>query len=84
MHRRLFSPRQPAQAVRIRVAAQQRQLEEKHAARPHGRASSEPRQDELRDQRLHLKQQERARDDGDAEEKALDGRPGLTNRRRYP
>ena len=50
----------PDQAMRIKISGQQDQLEEQQRRAPHRRRSSEPRQNEFRDQRLHLEQQERA------------------------
>ena len=49
--------------VGISVAAQQHQLEEKHAGGPDGRTSAKPRQDEFRDQRLDQEQQEGSSED---------------------
>ena len=44
----------------VDIAGKQRDLEEEHAGAPHGRAAAESGQNELADQRLHLKQQKRA------------------------
>ena len=56
--------RQPARReVRVRVADQQDHLKEHHAGRPHRRGAAKPRQDLLRDDRLHQKQQEGAEED---------------------
>ena len=51
-----------------RVAAQQRHLEEQQAARPHGRTAAVTRQQELRQNRLHLEQQEGTEEDRGREE----------------
>src|SRR5581483_12304613 len=50
--------------VRVEVAEEQQHLEEQHAHGPHGGRSAEPRQDDLRDQRLDLEEQERREKDG--------------------
>ena len=57
-----------AQPVGPGVSAEQGNLEKQHAARPHGRRAAEPGEDQLGNERLHLKQQERAQQDGDAEQ----------------
>jgi len=46
-------------AMSVHVAAKEQDLEEHHARRPNGRRSAEPRQNRLRDDGLHLKEQER-------------------------
>ena len=61
LHSRTESP--DAQ-VRIPIAAQQDHLKEEHGRGPHGRPTPEPGQDILRDQRLYLKEQERADENG--------------------
>ena len=43
--------------IGVGIAHQQRHLEEQHANEPRGCAASEPRQDELAEHQLHLKQQ---------------------------
>ena len=46
--------------MRVKVSRQQQQLEKKQRRAPHRRRSSEPGQNEFRDQRLDLKQQKGA------------------------
>jgi hypothetical protein len=46
--------------VRVRVAGEEQHLKEDHAGGPHTGRSAEPREDVLGDQRLDLKEQERA------------------------
>ena len=61
----LARARQPVHdEVGVRVAREQRRLEEDEAGRPDGGRSAEPRQDLLRDDRLHQEQQEGADEDG--------------------
>ena len=55
--------------VGIRVAGEQRGLEEHEARRPHRRGSAEPRKDLLRHHRLDEEQQERADEDRDGVQK---------------
>ncbi len=54
----------PDQAMRIQIPGQQDQLKKQQRRAPHGRRSSEPRQNESRDQGLYLEQQERAKENG--------------------
>jgi hypothetical protein len=51
------------------TAEQQRQLKEEKADGPDSRRTAEPRQDDLGDDRLHLKQEEGAYKDGECVEK---------------
>ena len=53
--------------VRIKVAREERRLEEHEARGPHGGRAAEPGKDLLRDDRLDQEQQERADEDGDGE-----------------
>src|ERR1700721_3047650 len=52
------------ECVGVRVAGQQRQLEEQQTDRPDRRGAAEPRQDNLGDDGLHLEQQEGAYQNG--------------------
>src|SRR5579862_3737670 len=49
--------------MRIQVSAEKEQLEEEHAGRPDSGRAAEPGKDVLPDERLDLKQQERAQKD---------------------
>ena len=60
--------RSAVEPVRIGVAAEQRHLEEEHATGPDRGRSAEPRQNQLGNERLHLKQQKRAEQNGGREE----------------
>jgi hypothetical protein len=60
--------------VRVSVASEQRDLEEKHAARPHGGRSAKPGQNQLCDERLDLKQQECAEQDGGGKQSCRNAR----------
>ena len=51
--------------MRVSVAQEERDLEEQHAGDPNRGRSAEPGQDQLGNHRLHLKQQERAEENGD-------------------
>ena len=51
--------------VRVCITNQQQNLEEKHASCPHCRSAPEPGKDHLADDRLDLKQQKSAQEDGD-------------------
>ena len=53
----------PHRPVGVRVAGEERGLEEHEARGPDGRRSAEPRQDLLRHHRLHQEQQERGQED---------------------
>ena len=58
---------EPADAeMRVRVAAEQQDLEEQHARRPDRGTAAEPRQDEARDEGLDEEEQERPPEDGQA------------------
>ena len=64
MHQHLlFRTEIPDQAVRVKISAQEHQLEKQQRRAPHRRRAAEPGQDEFRDQRLDLKEQERAQKD---------------------
>jgi hypothetical protein len=63
--------------MRVGVAREQGDLEEQEARRPHRRRAAEPRQDELADEWLDLKEQERGEEDGQRRHEA-DPRPRLT------
>ena len=70
----LRAGRRPAdEEVRVRVAREEEKLEEEHAGGPDGGASSEPREDESRDERLDLEEEERGEEDRRGEERH---RPG--------
>ena len=69
------------QPVRVSVPAQQRHLEEEHAARPDRGGTAEPGQNQLGYERLHLKKQEGAEQDGRREEQCRDA-PAICKRRR--
>src|SRR2546430_14483013 len=49
----------------VQISAEQRDLKKQHCRRPDGWAAPEPRQNELADQRLHLKQQKGAGENRD-------------------
>src|SRR2546423_232895 len=69
MHHDLSMDRERADdSVGVRVAREQRHLEEEHGRRPDGRASPEPWENELSEERLDLEQKEGAEQDGDCEE----------------
>ena len=68
-----------AEPVGVGVTAEQRHLEEEHAGGPDSGRSAEPGQNQFGDQRLHLKQQERAEQDGGGEERRGDA--GFTCKR---
>ena len=51
------------QQMRVGVSEQQHKLEKQKAYDPNRRSASEPRQDDLGDERLHLEQQEGAQQD---------------------
>ena len=70
------------QPVRVGVPAQQGHLEEEHATRPDCGRSAEPRQNQLGNERLHLKEQKRAEQDGRREEQRRDARAICKRRRR--
>ncbi len=55
----------PDQEMGVGVAGQQRDLEEQHGRGPHRGGSAEPRQNDLGDERLHLKQEEGAQENGE-------------------
>ena len=57
------------QQVRVSVARQQRRLEKQHGRGPHGGRATEPRQNNLGDERLHLEQEEGAEKNGGGVEK---------------
>src|SRR5579863_1259453 len=61
--------------VPVGVAAQQQHLKKKHAGDPYGGGPAKPRQDVLADDQLDLKQQQRAKKNGEAEDQH--GRFGL-------
>ena len=67
----VFGFRQRISEVRIGVSGQQHQLEKQHRRAPHRGRSAEPRQNDLGDQRLHLKQQKGAQENGDGVEESL-------------
>src|SRR5579885_2951938 len=52
------------QCVRIRIAGEQDELKKQQRRGPYRSRSAEPGQNDFRDQGLHLKQQERAQEDG--------------------
>ena len=54
----------PVDGVGVQIARQQHQLEEQQADGPHGRRAAEPGQNHLGDDRLHLKQQKGADENG--------------------
>ena len=70
------------QPMRVSIPAQQGHLEEEHAARPDRGRSAEPRQNQLGNERLHLKEQKRAELDGRREEQRRDARAICKRRRR--
>ena len=51
-------PQPPNHEVHVGISGEQQQLKEQHAGGPHGGRATEPRQDQLRNQRLRLKQEE--------------------------
>ena len=69
MHHHLHASFQEADGdVRVGVSRQQQQLEEEQAGAPHRRRATEPRQNHLGDERLHLKQQEGTQENGNGVE----------------
>lgn len=72
-------------SMRVRVAAEENDLEEEHAGRPDRRHAAEPRQDVLADDRLDLKEEKRPEEDRDGEEEhgaRLSVRSGQTSGQR--
>ena len=73
-------PEKGDENVRVSIAAEQTDLEKEEAGRPYSRAASIPRKNVARDDRLHLKEQEGAQENGEEEQghgagtrKAADG-----------
>ena len=65
-----YTPRKPgADQMCIGVATQQHDLEEEHAGGPDRGPPTEPRQDDLRDERLNLKEKEGAEENRDRKAK---------------
>src|SRR6202162_1454080 len=72
-------------SMRVRVAAEENDLEEEHAGRPDRRHAAEPRQDVLADDRLDLKEEKRPEEDRNGEEEhgaRLSARSGQTSGQR--
>jgi hypothetical protein len=72
----LPAAREPREEMRIGVPREQHDLEEQDASGPHAGAAAEPRQDELADDRLYLKEQERAQQREQAKLQGDDGARG--------
>ena len=81
VQRALGARRPPRQPVRVRIAGQQRDLEEHHAGGPHRRGPAEPRQDLLGDDRLHQEQQEGGQQDRRGKKRHRSGAAGSVGRR---
>src|SRR5579864_7149801 len=64
MNKHLPANREPGgEAMRVSVAGEKQQLEDKHAGGPYGRRTAEKWKQLLAQQQLHLEDQERAEED---------------------